>query len=365
MAGIGPSPIRMVSDGAPAGSIPLGLGEPGWDIPEVARQALAEVKGQVTYGPNAGIVELRDALAAFHGATRDEILVTSGSQEGLFALLHGWIDPGDEVLVPDPGFPAYPTLTQLCGGVTVPYALDAANRFRLTAAPIVAALAARPKVRAVVVNHPSNPTGGGTTVEELRAIAKACEDRDVLLISDEVYRDLYIGSRGPTLRDVTKSGAVVSSASKGFGAPGLRLGWIVADPRWLEPVRMMHAYAVTSAAMPSQLATLALLRNADSVHAEARSLLRARWEALASAFREHLDLALEPPDGAFYLWAPLPAAARNDPFAFAIKLRDEARVVIIPGLAFGEGGRAHARISFAAKPEVIAEGIRRLAPHWR
>ena len=142
-------------------------------------------------------MELRDALAAFHGATRDEILVTTGSQEALFALLHGWVDPGDEVLIPDPGFPAYPMITQLCGGVSVPYALDTGNRYRLTAAPIIAALASRPKVRAVVINHPSNPTGGGTSAAELRAIAKACEDRDVLLISDEVYRDLYVGLARP------------------------------------------------------------------------------------------------------------------------------------------------------------------------
>ena len=217
----------------------------------------------------------------------------------------------------------------------------------------------------MVINHPSNPTGGGTTVEELRAIAKACEEHDVLLISDEVYRDLYVGSRGPTLRDVTKAGAVVSSASKGFGAPGLRLGWIVADPRWLEPVRMMHAYAVTSAAMPSQLAdprapSKRRLGSRRGARPSPRALGCARGR-VPRASRSHdrasrrRVLPLGPP----------PRSARKDPFAFAIRLRDSAKVVIIPGLAFGEGGRGHARISFAAKPDVIAEGIRRLAPYWR
>jgi aspartate/methionine/tyrosine aminotransferase len=157
----------------------------------------------------------------------------------------------------------------------------------------------------------------------------------------------------------------VSSVSKGFGSPGLRIGWVVGDPKWLEPARLVHAYAVTSAAMPSQRAALALLQQAPAVLAASRTECARRFEALATACRRHLGLELQPPDGAFYLWIALPAHVdRSDPVAFALKLRDEARVVIIPGTAFGEAGRGWARISFAAQPEQIAEGIRRLAPLW-
>jgi aspartate/methionine/tyrosine aminotransferase len=365
LAGLGPSPIRIVSDGAKPGTIPLGLGEPGWDMPEVARRALAEVRGQLSYGPNAGIPELREAIAAFHGASESEVVVTVGSQDALFSLLHAWVDPGDEVLVPDPGFPAYPALTRLCGGTPVPYALDAAGRFRLASGPVVAALASRKNVKAVVINHPSNPTGGGASAQTLREIAAACEARDVLLVSDEVYRDLWFGARGPSLRDVSGSGVLVSSVSKGFGCPGLRVGWIVGPARWIDPARLVHAYAVTSAAMPSQRAALAMLRDAPAVLAASRAECARRFDAIAAAFRTHLGLAVPQPDGTFYLWLELPSGVdRSDPVAFAIKLRDEAGVVIIPGTAFGDGGRDWVRISFAAHPDQIAEGIRRLAPYW-
>jgi aspartate/methionine/tyrosine aminotransferase len=367
LAEIKPSPIRVVSDGAPPGCIPLGLGEPGWDMPDPARRALAGLAGTMPYGPNAGIPELRDAIAAFHGCKRDEVLVTGGSQEALFAIMHAWVDPGDEVLLPEPGFAAYPALVKLCGGTVVPYAVDAADRFRLAAAPVIEALASHPKAKVVVVNHPANPTGAGSSAEALRAVADACAKKDVLLVSDEVYRELYLEARGPTLREIAPSaGLVVSSASKGFGSPGLRLGWTVGDARWLDPVRVMHGHAVTSAAIASQRAVLGMFERQDEVFAAARSELARRFEAIASACRAHLGLSIDPPDGAFYLWLPLPPSADlRDPIAWAIKTRDAAKVVFVPGIVFGEAGRGHARISYAAQPDVIAEGIRRLAPYWR
>jgi aspartate/methionine/tyrosine aminotransferase len=363
--GIQPSPIRLISEGAPKDAIPLGLGEPGWDVPEPARRALAEIEGPLGYGPNAGLPELRDAVASFHGVRREEVLITAGSQGALFSLFSGFVNPGDEVLVPDPGFPAYATLARICGATAVTYPLAATDHFRLRAAPIALLIASRPKVRAVVLNHPANPTGAGADPDELRAIADACEKRDVLLVSDEVYRDLYLGARGPTLRDVTKFGVVVSSVSKGFGSPGLRVGWAIGDPAWIDPPRTVHNHAVTSAAITSQIAAIALLRNAATVLPAARDEVRSRFEAIALACRTHLGAEIAPPDGAFYLWLRLPERALADPIAFAIDLRDHAKVVITPGVVFGEAGRPYARISFAARPEVVAEGIKRLAPRWK
>jgi aspartate aminotransferase len=366
IAGVRPSPIRVISEGAQPGSIPLGLGEPGWDLPEPARRALAATDGPLAYGPNAGLPELRDAVASFHGVRQEEVVITAGSQGALFSLFQGWLDPGDEVLVPDPGFAAYPTLARICGAAAVPYRLAAEDRCRLRARAVIAALESRANVRIVVINHPANPTGAGAAAEDLRELAAACDARDVLLISDEVYRDLHFGTRGPTLRDVTRSGVVVSSVSKGFGAPGLRVGWMIGDPRWTDPARTVHNHAVTSAAVTSQRAALALIEAADSVLPQARAELARRFEALQSACRKELGIAIDAPDGAFYLWLPLPPGADlRDPIAFAIELRDVARVVIVPGIVFGEEGRGYARISFAANPEVVAEGIRRMSGHWR
>jgi aspartate/methionine/tyrosine aminotransferase len=358
-----PSPIRAITDGTPPGAIPLGLGEPTWDLPEVGRQALLRAPGPCGYVPHAGLLELRRAVAAFHGAHPDEVLITTGSQGALFALFQAWVNPGTKVLVPDPGFVAYPALALMAGAEPVPYRLSA-DRFRLDADALLKVLEATPDASAVVLNLPSNPTGGGGDLDSLRRVADACVARGILLISDEVYRDLHFGVRTPSLRDVSDRGVVTSSVSKGWGAPGLRVGWAVGDPAWLVPARTVHGYAVTGTATPAQWAALALIEHSDTVLAEARAAVSLRWEALAAALREELGQHPLPPDGAFYHFIPLPESAHADPLAFALRLRDEAKVVLIPGLAFGEGGRAHARLSFAATPEQLREGVRRLAPYW-
>lgn len=363
LATLKPSPIRILSEGAAAEAVPLGLGEPTWALPEPGRRALAAFEGVCGYGPTAGIPELRAALAAFHGATPEEVLVTTGSEEALFALLHGWTGPGDKVLMSDPGFVAYRSIATLAGAETITYPLDPANRFRLDAAAVLARLD-EPGLKAVILNHPCNPTGGGADAASLRRVAEACEARGLLLISDEVYRDLTLGSPHPSLRDVSGYGVVTSSVSKGWGAPGLRVGWMVGDPRWLAPARTVHAFAVTTAALPSQRAALALIEASASVLADARRELHLRWEALASALKTHLGVDAAPPDGAFYHWLPLPAAAQADPMTFCLRVRDEGKVVLVPGLIFGEGGRAFARLSFAASPDQVREGVRRLAPFW-
>ncbi len=359
-----PSPIRAITDGTPAGAIALGLGEPTWALPEVARKALLRDPGPCPYVPHAGLPDLRKALAAFHGAHMDEVLITTGSQGALFALFQAWVRPGSKVLVPDPGFVAYPALARMAEAEPVPYPLSA-DRFRLDAPALLKVLAATEDVSAVVLNLPSNPTGGGGDLAALKAVADACIVRDVLLISDEVYRDLHFGTRCPSLRDVTDRGVVTSSVSKGWGAPGLRVGWAVGDPAWLVPARTVHGYAVTGTATPAQWAALALIEHSDTVLAEARTAVGERWQALAAALKTHLGHDAQPPDGTFYHFMPLPPTAVADPVAFALKLRDEAKVVLIPGLAFGEGGRTHARLSFAATPEQLEEGVRRLAPYWK
>lgn len=359
---IGLSPIRLFTQGAPADAIPMGLGEPTWDLPEPARRALARTSGPCDYGPNAGLLELRQALATWYGADLEEVLVTSGSEGALFSLLMAWLGPGDEVLIPDPGFTAYPFLARIAQAEAVPYPLSSAQRFRLDAQAFLACLEAHPRAKAAILNHPGNPTGGGAALEDLKTIAQACQARGLLLISDEVYRELHFGVRPPSLRDAGSYGVVLSSMSKGWAAPGLRVGWAVGDPRWLAPARSIHAFAVTAAAAPCQRAALALLEASDEVLPQGRREIALRWEALASVWKEQFSEVLTPPAGAFYHWLALPS--QPDPMAFCLRLRDEAKVVLTPGSAFGAAGRNHARLSFAAHPEQIREGVRRIAGYW-
>jgi len=356
-----PSPIRALSEGAPPDAVPMGLGEPGWALPEPARLALAQQQGACAYGPNAGLPGLRDAVAAFHGAKTDQVMLGCGSQGVLYALFQAWLEPGDAVLVPDPGFLSYPALARLAGAEPVGYALAA--DFSLDPVAFRAALDRTPEAKVAVVNHPGNPTGAGCTARALAEVAQACAARGILLLSDEVYRELCLGERAPSLREVSETGLVLGSVSKAWGAPGLRVGWAIGDPAWLAPARLVHAYMVTAPARPAQLAAQALLEASAGVLLEARAHLWRRWEAFAEAYGEAFGEAPKPSAGGFYHWQALPAGVA-DPLAFCLRLRDEGGVVVVPGLAFGPGGRGHVRLSYAGDPAQIREGLRRLAPFW-
>jgi aspartate/methionine/tyrosine aminotransferase len=339
----------------------MGLGEPGWALPEPARQALARQEGRCAYGPNAGLPELQEAVAAFHGAKTSQVMLGCGSQGVLYALFQAWLEPGDAALVPDPGFLAYPALARLAGADPVGYPLT--RGFTLDPVAFRAVLDRTPNARLAVVNHPGNPTGTASA-RALAEVAQACAARGILLLSDEVYRELCLGERGPSLRDVADTGLVLSSVSKAWGAPGLRVGWAIGDPAWLAPARLVHAYMVTAPARPAQLAAQALLEASPAVLAEAREHLRLRWEAFSEAYAESFGQSPAPAAGGFYHWQPLPAPALADPMAFCLRLRDEGGVVVVPGTAFGEGGRDHIRLSYAGDPDQIREGVRRLAPYW-
>lgn len=368
LAGLGASPIRRLSEGAPQDAIPLGLGEPTWDLPEPARRALAESaeSGACPYGPNSGLPGLRAAVAAFHGVEIDEVLITVGSSGALHALFVAFAEPGDEVLVPDPGYPAYAALARLAGATPRTYGLG--ENWRLDAARFRHALAACPRARLAVINAPSNPTGGGADLATVDAIARACAARDVLLVSDEVYRELYLGDRSPSLRDVSRDGVVIGSVSKAWGAPGLRVGWAIGDPAALGAARIVHGYSATAASRPAQRAALALLEASDEICAASRRQVGIRWRALRAAMLAEWGLEPATPDGGFYSFLPLPGGAvgpaHRDPWSFCLWLRDEARVVLVPGEVFGPAGRGHVRLSFAASPEQIREGVRRLAPYF-
>ncbi|MCA9319828.1 MAG: pyridoxal phosphate-dependent aminotransferase [Planctomycetes bacterium] len=356
--------IRQVSDGAPPDAIPFGLGEPTWDLPQAAREALARTPALCSYGPQVGRIELRRAIAARYHARPEDVVVTNGTQEALYVVCQAYLDPGDEVLVPDPGFVGYRGVARLAGAQAVSYGLSQDGRFRLCAETLTAALDAHPRAKLCLIGHPANPTGGGADLETLKRVAAACRERGVLLVSDEVYRELWFDRKQPSLRDADEDGLVLDSVSKSFGAPGLRVGWVIGADALLAPIRVIHGYAVTCASTPAQWAATAMLEAAEPLLAQTRSEIAMRFEIFQSAMREYLGHEVTPPDGSFYHFLKLPERAHEDPLAFCLRLRDEAKVVLVPGLAFGENGRGYARLSFAARPEQIREGVRRLAAWW-
>ncbi len=362
--GVGISAIRRIAQGAPEDAISLGLGEPTWDMPEPARRALAAFDGVCSYGPQPGRWEVRESIARYHGVDPGDVLVTHGTQEALYVIAQAFLNPGDEVLVPDPGFVGYPGVIRLAGAVPRPYRLSADDRFRLDADAVAETLEKHPRARMIILNHPSNPTGGGASLQALRAVADLARAKRLLLVSDEVYRELHFDLRPPSLLDVTHDGFVLNSVSKGFGCPGLRLGWAVVPSAAMPSLRIVHGYAVTCASSPAQRAAAALLNARDEVLPAARREVGVRFDALREALREHFGHKIAPPDGSFYHLLPLPQRETDDPLAFCLRLRENAKVVLVPGVAFGEAGRPFARLSFAALPDRIHEAVARLAPHF-
>jgi len=369
LASIQPSLIRAMSQGAPDGCVSLGLGEPSWPMPDVAVEALAKAYGPQStcpYGPNAGTPELRSALSSWLGYPEDSVMLATGSQAALFALFQAWLGAGDQALVPDPGFVTYPVLAAMAGGEAIPYPL--ASDGSLDASRFVAVLSALPRVKLAVINHPANPTGAGADPTALRHVALACAERGVVLVSDEVYRDLYLGAPPAGILDAGPLTGVVAlgSMSKAFASPGLRVGWAYGDPRVLTPARLVHNAMTSCLSRPAQSAAVAILGSAEAVVAESRRQLGIRWRAFESAFTEAFPRLQPPvlPAGGFYHWMALPDIGNEDPVRFCLRMRDEASVIVVPGIAFGQQGSPFVRISWAGSPENIREGLNRLSPFW-
>jgi len=358
-----------MGQGAPAVCVSLGLGEPSWQLPEVASAALAAAfapGAACSYGPNAGTPELRQALSAWLGAGEDSVMLAAGSQAALFALFQAWLGDGDEALVPDPGFVAYPTLAAMAGARVVAYPL--ADDGSLDPGRFADALSRAPRARIAIINHPSNPTGAGAGPRQLAELARLCQARDVVLVSDEVYRDLHLGARPAGILDGGPLPGVVAlgSMSKAFAAPGLRVGWAWGDPEVLAPARLVHNAMTSCLSRPAQSAAAAILGEADDVVAESRRQLAVRRASFEAAFNEAFPTSPPPvlPAGGFYHWLALPDLGGEDPVRFCLRVRDEGKVIVVPGIAFGSRGAGHVRLSWGGDPADTAEGLRRLAPYW-
>lgn len=365
VAGLTTSSIRAIAAGAPSDAISLALGEPGWPLPDPARQALntwAQTAQHCSYGPNQGIPELVQALRGYTGLTPEEFMVTAGSQAGMFAVFQAHVEPGSQVLIPDPGFPAYETLATLAGAEVVRYPLAADHGFALDAQALITTLEGAPRTSLVVIGHPANPTGGGASREALRAVAQRLETDGITLLSDEVYRQLWLDEKPTSVREVSQSSLVLESVSKGWAAPGLRVGWVSGPAHLLAPARLLHNAMNTAPARPSQLAAAALLDDSAAVLEQSRAQVQRRWDALAAS--APILQARQLPAGGFYHWLELPRWAHCDPMAFIMRVRDEGKVLVVPGAAFGPAGQNFARLSLGGSLDTIRDGLARLAPWW-
>lgn len=363
LRGVEKSVIRQVFDRALPGSINLGLGEPDLPTPDVIRREAARVvvEEQNGYTTHAGLHALRERVAADYQHLQlapDQVVITAGSQEALYVALLTLVEEGDEVLLPNPGFVAYPTIVRMAGGVPKFYTMPAARDFSFDAEDFRRRLTPRTKV--VVCISPSNPTGRVLSREELSEMARALEGSGAYLVSDEIYRDIYFtGERPASVSEFREERTlVIGGLSKSMSMTGWRLGWLCGDLEVLKSALVLHGYTTTCASTVSQKAALAAwTEEAASARASMRDTFRARRDHLLTLLSRELGLRAVATEGAFYTLVDV--SAHGDSMSVAERFLEQ-RVITVPGSAFGTEGEGYLRVSFCADLDVLEEGVRRM-----
>lgn len=357
--------IRQINALATPDHINLGMGEPNLEpdafLRDMAGKAARE--GSWRYTANAGNLSLREKLAARVGGKLDpasQICITAGTEEALHSIMLAFIDPGDEVLIPDPGFLSYATLTRLAGGIPRTYPLEPPNwllnlqRLRQSISPAT---------KMIIVNCPSNPTGSSLSAETLAEIITIARENNLIVVSDEVYQEIFYERRPSSLLGTDDGVIVVSGLSKSHSMTGLRLGWMMASPDLMKSLVKTHQYIATCASAFSQSLAELILDHPKEDQAwleKCRTAFRLQRDAALAAIQRELDIPLDAPAGAFYAFVPVPSC---DTVGLAMALAKEARVLTIPGVAFGPGGEGFLRLSFAAEVDQIEEGVRRIGAY--
>ena len=373
VAAVPPSGIRKFFDIAATMEdvISLGIGEPDFVTPDVIRQeGIASLqRGDTHYTSNSGILELRRAIAAnwarLYGAEYDaesEVLVTVGGSEALYVALTAVLNPGDEVIIPEPCFVSYEPEVVFAGGAPVPIATHVDTTFQVTGAQIEAAIT--PRSKAILISYPNNPTGAVLDLERMLEIAAVAQRHDVLVISDEIYdRLFYTGkhvtfSSLPGMRDRT---VILGGFSKDYAMTGWRLGYALAPADILDAMRKVHQYTIMSAPTTAQVAAITALTDpaAEEAVLEMLQSYDVRRKLLVRGLNQ-IGMPTFEPRGAFYAFPDIRVSGMtSDQFAWT--LLEEEKVAAVPGPAFGLGGEGYVRMCYATAQDKIEEALERMA----
>lgn len=365
-----PSGIRRFFDLANTmeGVISLGVGEPDfstpWHVCEEAIQSMAD--GRTHYTANKGLLELREEIAKFHSEhynqnydPKTEILLTVGGSEAIDLSMRALLNPGDEVIVMDPNYVAYEPAIRLAGGVCVPIVLTRENEFKLKADDLKKAIT--DKTKAMIINYPSNPTGGVMTEADYREILPIIQESGIYVVSDEIYAELSFDQAFASLsqfEEVRDQILVINGFSKAYAMTGWRLGYILANPTITKALTKIHQYVILSASTPAQYAAIEALRNGyDDVILMREEYLNRRNLLVNSLNRMGLNTPM--PHGTFYVFADIrPYGLSSE--EFCNELLNQEKVACVPGDAFGPHGQGFIRISYAYSLNHIKEACVRI-----
>jgi aspartate aminotransferase len=348
--------------------IHLELGEPdfhpGKSVIESAAKALAD--GKDRYCAVAGVPALREEIADYLARTRNikvspaNIVLAPGCKIALFLAMMALLDPGDEVLYPDPGFPGYSSITLGLGAVPVPFTLSARNHFQPDPAEVASKIT--PRTRMLLTNSPGNPTGTVYTDAVQRALAELAVKHDLWVLSDEIYaRILYGGEYRSMLRypGMHERTLIIDGFSKSFAMTGWRLGYTVAPPEVVPALLMMAVNTYTCVAEFTQYAAIDALRDREGNTAHMVGEFSRRREQFVRDLNRVPGFRCHPPDGAFYAWVDITGTGMSAEDLCRILLED-AGVAAIPGAAFGPSGKAFIRFSFASSMATLHEAVERI-----
>lgn len=367
---IQPSGIRKFFDivSEMKDAISLGVGEPDFDTPwHVREEGIYSLeKGKTFYTSNAGLKELKIEICNYLKRRFDldynyenETIVTVGGSEAIDIGLRAMLDPGDEVLIPQPSYVSYHPCTILAGGVPVVIELKEEDEFKLTRKQLLDAITDKTKV--IILPFPNNPTGAIMTYDDLKEIADVIVEKDLYVISDEIYSELTYGQKHvsiasfPGLKERT---IVINGFSKSYAMTGWRLGYAVGPANIIEQMIKIHQFAIMCAPTNSQYAGIEALKNGDADVEMMRDAYDQRRKYLLHAFR-NMGLDCFEPYGAFYVF-PSIKKFRMTSDEFATKLLKEEKVAVVPGTAFGDCGEGFLRISYAYSIENLKIALERM-----
>ncbi len=351
--------------------IKLTLGEPDFNVPAAMKQAAIDSinANDSHYAPGSGTLALRQAIAHFmqdryqlEYDPENEIAVTVGATEGIFASLSTIINPGDEIIIPTPTFPFYMAVTKILGGI--PIEVDtSSDDFILTPARLQSVLEEHPNAKGLVLNYPSNPTGVTYTQDQIKALADTVKSTNLIVIADEIYSELVYGATHTSIANyIPEQTLILNGASKSHAMTGYRIGFIAGPQELMKSVSAIHAMLVTAASNPAMAAAVAAFGTNEGKTAtqEMKDAYEQRRDFVVNNLQK-LGFKLINPQGAFYVFANIPEQYGNDDLKFATDLANEGKVAVIPGSFFGAGGQGYVRISYATSMENLTRALDNIA----
>ncbi|HIS46497.1 MAG TPA: aminotransferase class I/II-fold pyridoxal phosphate-dependent enzyme [Candidatus Scybalocola faecigallinarum] len=349
--------------------ISLGVGEPDFDTPWFIREEgiYSLEKGRTFYTSNSGLKELREEICNYlerhcHVSYdyQHEVLVTVGGSEAIDIGLRAMLDPGDEVLIPQPSYVSYEPCTILAGGVPVIINLKEENEFRLTKEDLLNAIT--PKTKVLIMPFPNNPTGAIMERKDLEAIAQVCIEKDIFVMSDEIYSALTYGVEHvsiASLPGMKERTILINGFSKGYAMTGWRLGYACGPKEIIEQMTKIHQFAIMCAPTTSQYAAVQALKYGDDEVEKMRQSYDQRRKFLIHTFRK-MGLECFEPFGAFYIFPSIKSLNMSSD-EFAQRLLQAEKVAVVPGTAFGDCGEGFLRISYAYSLEELKTATDRIA----